>query len=121
LAFLLPLLALTLFPVSIGVAKEGVSFSVTGDIGSGSTLIKRSGSSDSEDGVTISNDEEVNLTFAIRYLSLFTKATSLATQVKLSMSPEVPLLVNYPIIVDGDEKEKKEVRTSCISACHMLC
>jgi len=92
--------------VSIGVAKEGVSFSVTGDIGSGSTLIKRNGSSDDE-AVTIVNEEEVTLTFAVRYLSLFTKATSLATQVKLSMSPEVPLLVNYPIIVEGEEKKKE--------------
>merc|ERR1711990_1375326 len=41
--------------------------------------------------------EAVNLTFALRYLNFFTKATPLSSQVILSLSPEVPLVVEYDI------------------------
>jgi len=37
------------------------------------------------------------LTFAVRYLNMFTKAANLASQVSLSMSPDVPLVVEYDI------------------------
>ncbi|KAG0144541.1 hypothetical protein CROQUDRAFT_659866 [Cronartium quercuum f. sp. fusiforme G11] len=39
--------------------------------------------------------QSVSLTFSIKYLSNFTKATPLATKVTLHMSNEVPLLVEY--------------------------
>ena len=41
--------------------------------------------------------EPVSLNFAIRYLNLFTKATSLGPTVTISMSPDVPVVVEYPI------------------------
>lgn len=41
--------------------------------------------------------EPVVSTFALRYLNMFTKATSLSNKVKLHMSPEVPIVVEYPI------------------------
>jgi proliferating cell nuclear antigen len=50
--------------------------------------------------VTIKLEEEVSLTFALRYLSAFAKATPLSAHVILKMSPEVPLVVEYQI---GDE------------------
>ncbi len=54
-----------------------------------------------EDNVAIEMNEAVTLTFALRYLNFFTKATPLSQQVKLSMSPEVPLgkilFLNKPI------------------------
>lgn len=37
----------------------------------------------------------MTLTFALRYLNFFTKATSLSDQVRISMSPDVPLVVEY--------------------------
>lgn len=42
--------------------------------------------------------EAVTLTFALRYLNFFTKATPLATQVNLSMSADVPLGKNLQIL-----------------------
>jgi len=41
--------------------------------------------------------EPVVSTFALRYMNMFTKATSLSNKVKLHMSPEVPIVVEYPI------------------------
>ena len=47
--------------------------------------------------MTIEMQEAVTLTFALRYLNFFTKATPLSTQVTLSMSADVPLVVEYKI------------------------
>jgi len=44
-----------------------------------------------EEAVTIEMQEPVVLTFALRYLNFFTKATPLSAQVSLSMSADVPL------------------------------
>jgi proliferating cell nuclear antigen len=80
----------------IGCGKEGVKFAVSGDLGSGSVLLKKSVAADKpDDQVMIAMDEPVDLTFALRYLNFFTKATPLAGQVQLSMSPDVPLVVQY--------------------------
>ena len=38
-------------------------------------------------------DDPVTLSFALRYLNLFTRATPLASQVTLSLSSDVPLVV----------------------------
>merc|ERR1712154_176437 len=85
--------------------KEGVRFSVAGDIGTGNVLV-RSGSGGEKEGEEVSIDmqEPVELTFALRYLNFFTKATALGGQVILSLSPEVPIVVEYPIEETGDVK-----------------
>lgn len=44
-----------------------------------------------EEAVIIEMQEAVSLTFALRYLNSFTKATPLSAQVQLSMSADVPL------------------------------
>lgn len=41
--------------------------------------------------------EPVSLTFACKYLISFTKATPLSAQVQLSMSADVPLVVEYVV------------------------
>merc|ERR1712158_37602 len=69
-----------------------------GDIGTGNIKLAQTASSDKEEeAVTIEIQEPVTLTFACRYLNMFTKASCLAPQVTLSMSPEVPLVVEYKI------------------------
>jgi len=42
-------------------------------------------------------DEPVTLSFALRYLNLFNKASNLSSQVVLSMSNDTPLVVEYRI------------------------
>ena len=83
---------------TIGCTKEGVKFTVSGDMGTGNVTLKQSGAVDKEeDQVVIEMDEPVELTFALRYLNFFTKATPLSSQVTLSMSADVPLVVEYTI------------------------
>merc|ERR1712173_499102 len=84
--------------VVISCTKEGVKFSAAGDIGVGNIKLAQTANVDKEEeAVTIEMQEPVTLTFACRYLNMFTKASCLAPQVTLSMSPEVPLVVEYKI------------------------
>ena len=82
--------------VSIECTKEGVKFSCTGDIGNGSvTLRQHTDVENAEKNVEISLTEPVALTFSLKYLVNFCKASGLSGQVKLCLSNEVPLLVEY--------------------------
>jgi len=82
----------------ISCTKEGVKFSAAGDIGVGNIKIAQTANVDKEEeAVTIEMQEPVTLAFACRYLNMFTKASCLSGQVSLSMSPEVPLVVEYNI------------------------
>lgn len=88
--------------VTIDATTEGVRFSVRGDIGSGNVLIRNDGAEalqNSGDGVltqvTVANP--VSQTFALRYLNFFTKATALSDKVIMSMSADVPCVLEYPI------------------------
>ncbi|KAJ3416297.1 proliferating cell nuclear antigen [Chytridiales sp. JEL 0842] len=83
----------------IDATKDGVKFSASGDIGNGSVYIKNGASIDDEDEVatTIQIEAPVSLTFSLKYLINFTKATPLSSTVCLSMSNDVPLLVEYKV------------------------
>lgn len=84
--------------VVIACTKEGIKFSSAGELGTGNIKLTQNSSTDKEDeAVTIDMTEAVCLTFALRYLNYFTKATSLSQQVTLSMSAAVPLVVEYKI------------------------
>merc|ERR1719284_112473 len=87
--------------LTIGVAKDNVQFSVSGDIGKGEMTIRAATASDEEEGTTIESMEPVTQTFALRYLNFFTKASTLSNTVILKMSPEVPLMVEYEIDTVG--------------------
>ena len=90
---------------TISCTKEGVRFSVSGDLGTGNVLVRQNNSAEKEEErVEIEMQEPVELTFALRYLNFFTKATSLGARVILSMSPEVPVVVEYPIGESGHIK-----------------
>jgi proliferating cell nuclear antigen len=86
--------------VEISVTKDGVKFATMGDIGSASVICKPTTSSsaddDNEDGATIITMEEpVTLTFALRYLNSFTKATALSPSVMIKLSKDLPVVVEY--------------------------
>ena len=98
--------------VQITVTKAGVTFSANGDIGNAKINLTQGANVDKEEeSIIIDMQEAVNLTFALRfgfflnilliifsrYLNFFTKATPLSSQVILSLSPEVPLVVEYDI------------------------
>ena len=91
--------------LTISCTKEGVKFHVNGDLGTGNVLIRQNNTADKEEErVLIEMEEPVELTFALRYLNFFTKATSLGGTVILSMSPDVPVVVEYPIGETGHIK-----------------
>lgn len=84
--------------VKIAASKEGVKFTVSGDMGTGSIICKGGGAVDEdEEGTQVRVEEETTLTFALRYLNFFAKATPLSSTVTLRMSPDVPLVVEYKI------------------------
>lgn len=58
----------------------------------GNVKLAQNASADKEEeAVIIEMNQAVTLTFALRYLNFFTKATPLSAQVSLSMSQDVPL------------------------------
>lgn len=84
--------------VIVTCSKDGVKFSASGDAGSANIKLAQTSNVDKEeDMVSIEMLEPVTLTFATRYLNSFTKATPLSAQVQLSMSADVPLVVEYRI------------------------
>lgn len=85
--------------VTIAVSKDGVKFSVAGEMGSGNMTLRQNSSVDTkeEEQVSIQMEEPVNLNFALRYLNFFTKATPLSSTVILNLSKDVPLVVEYRI------------------------
>ena len=54
-----------------------------------------------EDEIVVEMNEPVTLTFASKYLKTFTKATAMSPTVTLSMSPDVPIVVEYPVETFG--------------------
>jgi len=83
--------------VTIETSKESIKFSVAGEIGGGSVTIKGTEGDKKEDQTILEVDEPVSLSFALRYLNLFNKASNLSNQVVLSMSADTPLVVEYKI------------------------
>ncbi|KAJ9669190.1 proliferating cell nuclear antigen [Coniosporium apollinis] len=82
--------------VAIECTKEGVKFACQGDIGSGSVTLRSHTNVDKPDlNVEIDLTEPVALTFSLKYLVNFCKASGLSGQVRLCLSNEVPLLVEY--------------------------
>ncbi|KEF55016.1 proliferating cell nuclear antigen [Exophiala aquamarina CBS 119918] len=92
------LIAMSESVVSIEANKDGVRFACQGDIGSGSVTVRSHTNVDKEDqSVTINLTEPVSLTFSLKYLVNFCKASGLSGRVKLCLSSEVPLLVEYSL------------------------
>lgn len=82
--------------VSIECTKDGVKFNCTGDIGNGSITLRSHTNVDKPaQNVEINLSEPVALTFSLKYLVNFCKASGLSDSVKLCLSNEVPLLVEY--------------------------
>ncbi|KAJ0764428.1 putative proliferating cell nuclear antigen, PCNA [Helianthus annuus] len=88
--------------VVISVTKEGVKFSTKGDIGTANIVCRQNTSVDKpEEATIIEMQTPVSLTFALRYMNSFTKATPLASQVTVSLSSELPIVVEYKIAEMG--------------------
>lgn len=85
--------------VTLCCTKDGIRFSCNGETGNGSVSLKQTTSADSkeENEVRIQLNNAVTQTYAMRFLILFTKATSLSKTVSLKICHDVPLVVEYKI------------------------
>merc|ERR1719396_134697 len=81
--------------MQVKASKEGITFSVQGDVGVGNVLLKPREAEKPEDKVALSVLEPVTATFALRYLVNFAKAAPLCGTVELGLGPDAPLLVKY--------------------------
>ncbi|CAH8595632.1 unnamed protein product [Dicrocoelium dendriticum] len=84
--------------VVISVAKDCVSFSSTGDLGTGNIKVSQSANADKpEESVSIVTSEDVSITYSLHYFNIFTKATPLSSRVVLSLTENVPAVVEFTI------------------------
>lgn len=84
--------------VAIEASKDGIKFACSGDIGNGAvTLRSHTDAEKPDNNVEIELTEPVALTFSLKYLVNFCKAAGLSKSVKLCLSNEVPLLVEYQL------------------------
>ncbi|XP_078175524.1 proliferating cell nuclear antigen-like [Carex rostrata] len=84
--------------VVISITKEGVKFSVSGAIGNANIICRHNISVVKPDESTvIEMKEPVSLSFPLRYLNSFTKSTPLSSNVIISMSHDLPMVVEYKI------------------------
>merc|ERR1712050_806868 len=83
--------------IQINASKDGIKFSVAGDVGAGNVVLKPGESDKPEEKVTLTVHEPVSATFALRYLVTFAKAAPLCGTVELGLGPDAPLLVKYDL------------------------
>jgi len=83
--------------MQVKASKEGITFSVHGDVGSGNVMLKPREAEKPEDKVSLTVHEPVTATFALRYLVNFAKAAPLCGSVELGLGPDAPLLVKYEL------------------------
>jgi len=81
--------------MQVKATKEGITFTVQGDMGAGNVMLKPRAAEKPEDSVSLTVHEPVSATFALRYLVNFAKAAPLCGTVELGLGPDAPLLVRY--------------------------
>merc|ERR1712048_1350181 len=83
--------------MTVKADKEGITFSVQGDLGTGNVMLKPREAEKPEDKVSSTVQEPVTATFALRYLVNFSKAAPLCGSVELGLGPDAPLSVKYEL------------------------
>ena len=90
--------------VNIEADNNFIKFYVNNETIGGGITFERNDSDDPELYCKIETDSNVNLAFALRYLNMFTKASSIGQQVNLYLSKEFPLMVHYKLAELGELK-----------------
>jgi len=83
--------------MQISASKDGIKFSVQGDLGSGNVMLKPRDSDKLEERVSVIVHEPVVASFALRYLNNFAKAAPLCGGVEIGMGSDMPLSVKYDL------------------------
>lgn len=79
--------------LSIDVTKQHVNFKVGGDMGEGKITLKPKHEGKSK--VTLEVNENVNCSYALRYLNLFNKGGSLGDEAVLMIASDLPLVLIF--------------------------
>jgi proliferating cell nuclear antigen len=83
--------------VSIITNPDFVQFNVEGDVGSGSVKLGQNENGKKGDQIMLNVSEGVEQQFALRYLNMFNKASSLSNFTRLQLHNEQPLVVEFTI------------------------
>jgi len=83
--------------VTISAIKDCLKFAAQGEIANGSVLVRQNASVDDKIATQINMVQPASLGLSLKFLNMFTKATSLSDHVILGLSDGVPMLVEYPI------------------------
>ena len=83
--------------VDIEVDTNYIKFSVDGKSIIGGITLENNNSDDLDLQCEIKTNTKINLSFSLRYLNMFTKASTVGKQVNLFLSEKFPLLVEYKI------------------------
>ena len=83
--------------LTVQTHQDFVQFSVDSEAGSGSIKLGRNDGGSSDDRMHLEVSEPVTQQFAIRYLNMFNKASSLSQHTTLCLHNEQPLVVEYKI------------------------
>ncbi|KHN74147.1 Proliferating cell nuclear antigen [Toxocara canis] len=89
--------------LTITVTKAGIVFTGKGDTGSSvvNYAPTKNADNDDDDAVLIVVKEPVNVSFSIKYMNHFTKATGLSQKVKISLCNNIPVVIEYGIEENG--------------------
>lgn len=90
--------------VRIIAGKDQIKFEIENESYGGGFHIDANSSDNLDEQCIIHTDTEVDLSFALRYLNMFTKASSISQQVSLYLSKEYPLMVQYKLAELGTLK-----------------
>lgn len=83
--------------MQIQCSKDGIKFSVQGDLGNGNVMLKPRDSDKIEERVSLTVHEPVTASFALRYLNNFAKAAPLCGGMEIGMGSDMPLSVKYDL------------------------
>jgi len=81
--------------LTIEATKEKVIFYVEGDVGKGNIELEHIEKENSVDSTILQVSDPVKLSFALRYINMFNKASTISQCVSFMMSAESPLVVEY--------------------------
>lgn len=90
--------------VRIETSKKGVKFIVDGEITKGEIELRENSSADENERVSIDVDQPLTQSFSLIFLNQFCKAAALSSQVKICLSENTPLVLEFKIGSLGELK-----------------
>lgn len=79
--------------LNISISKTAVKFGVEGEIGGGSISLRHRDTG--KNATVLEVTDPVSCSFALRYINIFNKASSLGETVVLSVSDQLPLIMHF--------------------------